>query len=91
VLVTCGGDGAVVVTPAGELVIHSPRVEVVNTIGAGDAFSAGFLAWWRHHGMSRDQLSNLEAAVDATRFACLLASRACEQAGASPPDVPAVT
>jgi fructokinase len=45
VLVTCGGDGAVVVTPAGELVIHSPRVEVVNPIGAGDAFSAGFLAW----------------------------------------------
>ena len=28
----------------------APTVEVVDTIGAGDAFGGGFLAWWRRAG-----------------------------------------
>jgi fructokinase len=44
VLLTAGGEGATVFT--GEAVTNVPAVavDVVDTIGAGDAFSAGFLA-----------------------------------------------
>lgn len=45
VAVTCGADGAVIAR-RGEptLVIAAQRAAVVNTLGAGDAFAAGFLA-----------------------------------------------
>ena len=86
VLVTDGGEGAIVVTAAGdELRVPAPHVTVVDTIGAGDAFSAGFLAWWRLRGLGRDDLADLDAVRDATAFACVVAARTCERAGASPP------
>jgi sugar/nucleoside kinase (ribokinase family) len=43
VAVTCGADGAMVVGPAGVERIPAFEVEVVDTTGCGDAFSAGFL------------------------------------------------
>jgi fructokinase len=45
VLLTAGGEGATVFTA--EAVTHVPAVavDVVDTIGAGDAFSAGFLSY----------------------------------------------
>jgi len=45
VLVTCGAEGCLVF-PAGQRMIRSPgiAVEVVDTVGAGDAFSAAFLS-----------------------------------------------
>jgi fructokinase len=85
VLITQGAEGATVVSPGAVASVPAPRVTVVDTIGAGDAFSAGFLAWWRHHGLDRDGLTDLDAATQAARFACLVASRTVEQPGASPP------
>jgi fructokinase len=51
VIVTDGPRGATVVdtTETEDLLVASPTVEVEDTIGAGDAFNAGFLAHWRHH------------------------------------------
>jgi fructokinase len=46
VLLTGGAGGATVFTADGETAIPAVAVEVVDTIGAGDAFSAGFLAYW---------------------------------------------
>jgi 1-phosphofructokinase len=43
-LVSLGGDGAVVVTPDGSLHGVPPRIDVVNTVGAGDALLAGWVA-----------------------------------------------
>ncbi len=40
---TCGADGAVVVDEAGETRAPAFAVDVVDTTGCGDAFSAGFL------------------------------------------------
>jgi len=37
-VVTMGGEGALVVTPEGVRRIPAPKVEVVDTVGAGDAF-----------------------------------------------------
>ena len=85
VLVTRGADGATVVSPGGVETVPAPRVTVVDTIGAGDAFSAGFLAWWRHGGLGREELLNLETIAQAARFACLIASRTVTVAGASTP------
>jgi fructokinase len=84
-LVTRGPLGAVVVTPDEEISVPAPPIDLVDTIGAGDAFSGGFLAWWRSQGLGPDDLRRLDVVVEATRFACLVAARTCERAGASPP------
>jgi fructokinase len=85
VLLTRGGEGALVVTAAGDVAVPAPPIEVVDTIGAGDAFGGGFLAWWRSQGLDRDALHNQEAVVEATRFGVLVAARTVARAGASPP------
>ena len=43
VAVTCGGDGALVASAAGVERVPAFEVDVVDTTGCGDAFSAGFL------------------------------------------------
>ena len=84
-LLTRGGEGAAVVTRDTEVMVTAPRVTVVDTIGAGDAFAGGFLSWWRERGLGADALVDLETVVEATNFACLVAARTVERAGASPP------
>jgi fructokinase len=85
VLLTRGPEGATVVTPNGDTPVAPMTVDVVDTIGAGDAFGGGFLAWWRSQGLGREQLGDQDAVVEAARFGALVAARTCERAGASPP------
>ena len=85
VLLTRGGDGVTVVTRDGETDVPALAVEVVDTIGAGDAFGGGFLAWWRREGLGAGDLARTDAVLEATRYACLVAGRTVERAGASPP------
>ena len=40
---TCGADGALIVDASGAQPVPAFPVEVVDTTGCGDAFSAGFL------------------------------------------------
>jgi fructokinase len=84
-LVTLGGEGALVVTASGVDAVPAPKIDVVDTIGAGDAFGGGFLAWWRLRGHSRAELADATALRGATAFACTVAARTCERPGASPP------
>jgi fructokinase len=84
-LLTRGPSGALVVTRTAEVSVPSPRAKVVDTIGAGDAFGGGFLAWWHERGLTRDDLGTIDLAVEATAFACLVAARTCSRPGASPP------
>jgi fructokinase len=84
-LLTRGPNGAVIVTRTAEVAVPAPRATVVDTIGAGDAFGGGFLAWWRERGLGRDDLGRIDLVVEATRFACLVAARTCSKPGASPP------
>ncbi|WP_128379422.1 carbohydrate kinase family protein [Streptomyces cavernae] len=67
VAVTCGGDGAVVVTAEGTEPVPAFAIDVVDTTGCGDAFSAGFL---RGVGLGR---SPREAAVLGCAAAALVA------------------
>jgi len=84
-LLTRGPNGALVVTRTAEVAVPAPRAKVVDTIGAGDAFGGGFLAWWSERGLARDDLGTIDLAVEATAFACLVAARTCSRPGASPP------
>jgi fructokinase len=84
-LLTLGGEGALAVTAAGELRVPAPTVAVVDTIGAGDAFGGGFVAWWRERGLGPDALRDDDLVEQATRQAVLVAALTCAQPGASPP------
>jgi fructokinase len=81
VLLTRGADGVVVMTADGERLVEAPSVQVVDTIGAGDAFSGGFLAAWRPASGGVD----LAGAAEAAAYGALVASMTCERPGASPP------
>jgi fructokinase len=87
VLLTRGANGAVVISAGGAetTAVEAPAVEVVDTIGAGDAFGGGFLARWRAEDHDRDALKNHAQVVEATRYAALVAALTCAKPGASPP------
>lgn len=89
VLLTRGAAGATIVSPRGDTHLAPVRVEVVDTIGAGDAFSGGFLAWWSSRGLGRDDLAHDDLVAEAARFAAVVAARTVATAGASPPSLPA--
>ena len=87
VLLTRGADGVTVLTRNGSFDVPAERAEVVDTVGAGDTFSAGFLA-----GLSRaGHLSKAEVAAsdEALRAAAELGAKAAaitvSRAGANPP------
>jgi fructokinase len=84
-LLTRGGEGVLVVTADEEVPVEAPKVEVVDTIGAGDAFAGGFLAWWRARELGPETLSDPDKVLDATAFGCLVAARTVARAGAFPP------
>lgn len=47
VLASMAGEGAVLVTETGEVLMHdAPRGTVKNSVGAGDSMVAGFIAGW---------------------------------------------
>ncbi|RPF31404.1 carbohydrate kinase family protein [Streptomyces sp. TLI_185] len=67
VAVTCGGDGALLVTAEGTETVPAFEVDVVDTTGCGDAFSAGFI-----RGISLGRTPR-EAAVLGSAAAALVA------------------
>lgn len=47
VLVSMAGEGAVLITEAGDVLMHdAPKGTVKNSVGAGDSMVAGFIAGW---------------------------------------------
>ena len=53
VLLTAGGGGVAVVTPHGITEVAVPPIDVVDTVGAGDAFGGGFLLSWLERDLGR--------------------------------------
>jgi fructokinase len=84
-VLTRGSLGAVVITPEVEVDIPARPVVVIDTIGAGDAFGGALLAWWQARGFGRDQLTDLDASLEAVRFASMVAAHTCARPGAQPP------
>ncbi len=85
VLVTDGAAPATVLTESGERSIPVPVVEVVDTIGAGDAFVAGFLTWWTAHALNQHDAGDLNALLKAASAAIEVAAAACTVRGANLP------
>jgi fructokinase len=93
VVVTLGSDGAYVATSHGHFVVAPVIVDVIDTVGAGDAFMAGLLDGLRLGGLLG--LSGREALYAATpevlaaplRRAALVSAYTCARRGSDPPTV----
>jgi fructokinase len=86
VVVTLGARGAFGGHGDTRMLVAAPQVDVVDTIGAGDAFGAALLAWLNDHDLLRpDLLMSPGELRESLGFACLVASLTCARAGADPP------
>jgi fructokinase len=88
VVVTHGGEGASASTPLASVSAAAPRVAVVDTVGAGDAFMSGVLAHlYQRQLLARDSLQGLDASglTELLEAASLVAADTCTRAGAEPP------
>lgn len=83
VFLTLGGLGAKVFYQDWEFYAPAPRVQVVDTVGAGDAFMSAILAWLAERGGLADlEAGELEMVLArAVRAGALT----CTRAGAEPP------
>ncbi|NIA52994.1 carbohydrate kinase [Massilia sp. TW-1] len=89
VVVTWGERGVVAVTRS-QLAVEVPAVPVtvVDTVGAGDTFQAGLLAWLQRAGkLTRRAVEGLvqDELVEALRFAARAAAITCSRRGADLP------
>ncbi|MFG2221589.1 carbohydrate kinase [Streptomyces sp. NPDC048644] len=89
IVLTRGGDGLSVLTPGGgEVTVPGERVEVVDTIGAGDTVNAALLHRLAAHGaLSHTAVTSLRPDDwrDILGFAARAAAATCSRAGAEPP------
>ena len=88
VVVTRGAQGAIGWNAQGRIAIDPVRVQVVDTVGAGDTFQAGLITWLAEHGalnaralpaLTQNQLR------DALGFATRAAAITCSRRGADMP------
>lgn len=73
-VLTCGSHGSSVFTPDGKSCLDTPSVEVADTVGAGDSFTAAFIS----------ALMGGRTVADAHRLAVDVSAYVCTQAGATP-------
>jgi fructokinase len=89
VVVTRGPDGAVAIRHGHpDVEVAGRPVEVVDTVGAGDAFTSGLLAWLdQHDRLTRAGLDHLtdDELSAALRQAAEVAAVTCTRAGSDPP------
>jgi fructokinase len=85
VLFTDGSRGVHVSTKNEEFHVDVPEVQVVDTVGAGDSFSGGFLTYWDSHNWNRSQLQDENSVRAAVDFGVKVAGMTCQRAGAMPP------
>lgn len=85
VVLTLGEGGAVGFAGVHEVHVPPPAVRVADTVGAGDAFSAGLLAWAYGSGVLKSAQLDREGLEAALVFACRVAGLTLERVGADPP------
>lgn len=85
VLLTDGANDVRVVTGAEQLRVPVPRVAIADTIGAGDSFCGGFVAYWHQREFGRSELSDGSLLRAATEFATAVSAVTCQRVGADPP------
>lgn len=87
VIVTLGADGALAVTSAGTVRLPAPPTTVVDTVAAGDTFTAGLLTWLHNAGALGGRLHDLAEStlLEAIRYGLAAAAITCSRPGADPP------
>jgi fructokinase len=87
VVVTLGAAGALVSLDGERATVAAPEVAVEDTVGAGDAFTAGLLHSLEAKGLLGGRLDglDLETVVAAAEFAARVSALTCSVAGANPP------
>ena len=73
-ILTCGEMGSYVITPNDISFLETPKVKVIDTVGAGDSFTAAFCTL----------LLKGESVRKAHRRAVDVSAYVCTQAGAMP-------
>lgn len=73
-ILTCGADGSKVFSDEGISVLGTPKVEVADTVGAGDSFTAAFVA----------SILKGKSIKEAHRAAVDVSAYVCTQRGAMP-------
>ncbi|GAA3652188.1 carbohydrate kinase [Lentzea roselyniae] len=88
VVLTKGGDGLSVITATGQVDVPPVKVDVVDTIGAGDTVQGSLLAWLHdHNALSAEKVRALgdDEWTAALTYAGAAAAITCSRAGAEPP------
>ncbi|WP_243368805.1 carbohydrate kinase family protein [Microvirga solisilvae] len=88
VIVTRGAEGPLAAFGSSVIERPAPRVEVVDTVGAGDTFHAGLLSWLdAYDRLTPESVANLDEAqvTEALDFAAAAAAIVCTRRGANPP------
>ncbi len=89
IVLTRGGDALLAFRSSGDIVsVPAERVEVVDTIGAGDTANAAMLAWLSNHdALSGTNLAALsdDQVAEMLGFAARAAAITCSRPGANPP------
>jgi fructokinase len=88
VLLTRGGEGATIFSRSGSVSCPARQIEVVDTVGAGDATMGGLLAALSDRAaLSRERLDSLTESDlrDILDFALAVAAITCSRVGADPP------
>ena len=88
IAVTLGSGGAALITPEIIVFENAPAVQVVDTVGAGDTFSAGLLFKLHEYGALDNQTLEMLSNEDlqySLHFAVNAAALSCTKAGAVPP------
>jgi len=85
VLHTDGGRAVHIHWKGKDIEVAVPTVELVDTIGAGDAFGGAFAAWWDQAGLGRGELLDRDRVRCAVAAAVEVAAISCTRVGAQPP------
>lgn len=73
-ILTCGVNGSYVFTPGNVSFVETPKVEVADTVGAGDSFTAAFIS----------AVLKGKTVTEAHRLAVNVSAHVCTQNGAMP-------
>ena len=89
VILTCGGSGVKAWKPEGDSVfVESLKVDVVDTVGAGDSFNAGFLTSLAEAGLLNKaaiKVISENNIIEAVNFGVRTAAITVGRVGPNPP------
>lgn len=94
VIVTRGHEGPIAVSKNMSVERPAPRIDIVDTVGAGDTFHAALLSWLDAQSLlSPERIADLTAedVRTALNFAAAAAAIVCTRRGADPPTWKEVT